>query len=98
MCICCLSCCCRNSTMKYISQTFLLLILINFLLAILICLIPAANVKRYDKAKQYMEYFSEDELRNGINVLNDLVYLLKNKKDYQGVKLDSHQFIKNGKQ
>ena len=36
-----------------------------------------------DKAKQYMEYFSEDELRNGINVLNDLVYLLKNKKDYQ---------------
>ena len=34
-----------------------------------------------DKAKQYMEYFSEDELRNGINVLNDLVYLLKNKKN-----------------
>jgi len=34
-----------------------------------------------DKTKQYMEYFSEDELRNGINVLNDLVYLLKNKKN-----------------
>ena len=33
-----------------------------------------------DKTKKYMEYFSENELRNGINVLNDLIYLLKNKK------------------
>ena len=34
-----------------------------------------------DTTKKYMEYFSEDDLRNGINVLNDLIYLLKNKKN-----------------
>ena len=33
-----------------------------------------------DRTKKYMEYFSEDELRNGLNILNDLIYLLKNKK------------------
>ena len=32
------------------------------------------------RTKKYMEYFSEDELRNGLNILNDLIYLLKNKK------------------
>ena len=30
--------------------------------------------------KKYMEYFSENELKEGINILNDLIYLLKNKK------------------
>lgn len=33
-----------------------------------------------DRTKKYMEYFSEDELRNGLNIINDLIYLLKNKK------------------
>ena len=30
--------------------------------------------------KQYMEYFSENEIREGLDVLRDLTYLLKNKK------------------
>ena len=33
-----------------------------------------------DKTKQYMEYFSEDEIKYGINILKDLSYLLMNKK------------------
>lgn len=32
-----------------------------------------------EKTKQYMEYFSEDEIKYGINLLEDLSYLLKNK-------------------
>ena len=70
MCICCLSCCCRNSTMKYISQAFLLLTLVSFLLAIVICIIPAANVKRYDMAKQYLEAFENNQ--NPVIDINDL--------------------------
>ena len=30
--------------------------------------------------KQYMEYFTENEIREGLNILKDLTYLLKNKK------------------
>ena len=33
-----------------------------------------------DKTKQYMEYFSEDEIKYGLNILKDLAYLIKNKK------------------
>ena len=32
------------------------------------------------ETKQYMEYFSEDEIKIGINILKDLTYLIKNKK------------------
>lgn len=33
-----------------------------------------------DKTKQYLEFFSEDEIKYGINILKDLTYLIKNKK------------------
>ena len=33
-----------------------------------------------DTTRQYMEYFSEDEIQYGINILKDLAYLIKNKK------------------
>ena len=33
-----------------------------------------------NKTKEYLEYFSEDELKHGLDVLKDLVYVLKNKK------------------
>ena len=33
-----------------------------------------------DKTKQYLEFFSEDEIQYGINILKDLTYLIKNKK------------------
>ena len=32
-----------------------------------------------DQTKQYMEYFSENEIKYGINILKDLTYLIKNK-------------------
>lgn len=33
--------------------------------------------------KQYLEYFTEDEIRDGLSILTDLTYLLKNKKYYE---------------
>lgn len=33
-----------------------------------------------EKTKQYMEYFSENEIQYGLNILKDLTYLIKNKK------------------
>ncbi len=33
-----------------------------------------------NKTKEYLEFFSEDELKHGLDVLKDLVYVLKNKK------------------
>lgn len=32
------------------------------------------------QTKQYLEYFSEDEIRSGLDILKDLTYLIKNKK------------------
>ena len=33
-----------------------------------------------NNTKEYLEFFSEDELKSGLDILKDLVYVLKNKK------------------
>ena len=33
-----------------------------------------------DKTKQYLEFFSEEQLKYGIEILKDLIYVIKNKK------------------
>ena len=32
------------------------------------------------KTKEYLEFFSEDELKHGLDILKELVYFIKNKK------------------
>lgn len=32
------------------------------------------------KTKEYLEFFSEDELKHGLDILKELVYVIKNKK------------------
>ena len=62
MCICCVTSCCRYSTMKTISTALLVLTSISLFFSIIILLIPAANTDRYERAKTYLQAIENNEV------------------------------------
>ena len=62
MCICCVTSCCRYSSMKTISTALLVLTSISLFFSIIILVIPAANTGRYDRAKNYLQAIENNEV------------------------------------
>ena len=87
MCICCVTnCCCRNSPMKSINISLLVLISCCVFFSFLTTVIRAAKTSRYEYDLQYLnQTFIEDDsyvFRNLQNTIKDKNSTLRNLRDY----------------
>ena len=87
MCICCVTnCCCRNSPMKSINISLLVLISCCVFFSFLTTVIRSAKTSRYEYDLQYLnQTFIEDDsyvFRNLQNTIKDKNSTLRNLRDY----------------